>query len=273
MKDMELTNNTSIAVHQGRFFLSAGDANAEGRLSLTVLATKIIDIATEHANMLGIGNPDMASLKAGWILSRLTIGMEAYPKVNTEYVLKTWIEDFNRHFSTRCFSIESPEGHKYGFARSIWLVMDAVNHTNYGTSHLKLPEGSILGEGVPMARQEKHVAIVPVGQEETETKKFLTATHPPYPYTFKYCDLDFYRHVNTVRYIAMLLNQFSLKEHDESMITRMELSFLHEASYGMKTILLRSDDRGNPLNSSFQLSDETEGQPLLFARINRKLID
>ena len=257
------------AIHQGEYFLAAGDCNAEGRLSLTALATKLIDIATEHANLLKIGNPQMAHLNAGWILSRLTIGMEKYPVANCHYVLKTWIEDFNRHFSTRCFSIESPEGEIYGYARSIWLVMDAVNHTNFGTAHLQLHEDSILGEGVPLIPQNKHIPILEPG-EETPAKKFLISNHPPYHYIFQFCDLDFYRHVNTVRYIAILLNQFSLKEHDEHYVERLELSFLHEASFGMNTLLLRSDDSENPLLSSFQLSDSESKTPLLFARILRK---
>lgn len=257
------------AIHQGEFFLSAGDCNAEGRLSLTALATKLIEIATDHANLLGIGNPQMAHLNAGWILSRLTVGMMKYPLVNSHYVLKTWIEDFNRHFSTRCFSIESPEGEIYGYSRSVWLVMDALRHSNFGTAHLRLPDGSVHGQGVPLARQEKHIPILQ-NPDSTAPKKCLISNHPPYHYTFQFCDLDFYRHVNTVRYIAILLNQFSLKEHDEHFIERMELSFLHEASYGMKTSLLRCDDPGNPLLSSFQLSDAENDTPLLFARILRK---
>lgn len=252
------------------FFLSAGDANAEGCLALTALATKIIEIATEHANILGIGNPEWEHLNVGWVLSRLTIEMTRYPKVNTEYVIKTWIEDFNRHFSTRCFSIEAPDGSPYGYARSIWMLMDATNHSNYGLGHIKLSKELIKGDSVPIERQQKHIPIMPPGTPPTETGKYLVATSEPYHYRFKYCDLDFYRHVNTVRYIAMLLNQFSLSEHDEYMIGRLELSFLHEASFGMETVLYRSDEKDSPLLSSFQLYDVKGQKALLFARVQRK---
>ena len=253
-----------------KYFLSANDANAEGRLSVTTLISNIIDIATEHANSLGIGNPSMVDMNAGWVLSRLTIDMKEYPSVNTDYVLKTWIEDFNRHFSTRCFSISSAEGKIYGYCRTIWFVIDAINHTNLGLSHFYLPGELILGEGVPIERQQKHFPIFKPGEEPTTVQKGLTTTHKPYLYTFKYCDLDFYRHVNTVKYVVLLMNQFSLQEHDERIIGRMELSFLHEAVYGMETVLLRADSSQNPYLSSFQLSDEA-GEALLFARITRIL--
>lgn len=249
------------------YFLSASDANAEGKLSLTSLTTNIIDIATDHANSLGIGNPSMTDMNAGWILSRITIDMDEVPEVNSHYILKTWIEDFNRHYSARCFSISSPEGRVYGYCRTIWLVIDAKSHKNLGLSHFNMPTELILGDKAPIPTQEKHFPIV-MSQDEMSGKAIL-ATHEPFRYRFKYCDLDFYRHVNTVRYVTMLLNQFTLKEHDETRVKRMELSFLHEASYGMETILLRSDSTEDPLLSSFQLSDEANGNALLFARIKR----
>ena len=258
---------------QGEFFLSAGDANAEGRLALTVLVNKIIDIATAHANLLGIGNPQMAQYNAGWVLSRLTIEMQKYPAVNSPYIIKTWIQDLNRHFSTRCFSIESHKGEVYGYSRSIWMVMDYANHTNFGTSHLNLPPEYISGENVPIPLQEKHIPILPENSENPGVKKFLKASKPAYHYEFQFCDLDYYRHVNTVRYVALLLNQFSLQDHDRSYIDRMELSFLHEASYAMQTSLYQAVDNEDPLLSSFQLSDDSDGKPLLFARIRRKIND
>lgn len=252
-----------------QYFLSASDANAEGRLSLTTLTTNIIDIATDHANTLGIGNPSMVKMHAGWILSRITIELFKSPEVNSHYTLKTWIEDFNRHYSARCFSVRAENGEIIGYCRTIWLVIDAETHKNLGLSHFKMSAELILGDKAPIAVQEKHVPIV--ADESEVTGKAIVATHKPFIYEFKYCDLDFYRHVNTVRYVTMLLNQFTLKEHDETRVRRLELSFLHEACYGMETELLRSDSKDEPLTSSFQLTDKSTGNALLFARVKREL--
>lgn len=252
------------------YFLSASDANAEGRLSFSTLTTNIIDIATDHANSLGIGNPSMEDINAGWILSRITIDMDKMPVVNSHYILKTWIEDFNRHYSARCFKISSPDGETYGYCRTIWLVIDAATHKNLGLSHFNLDPELISGDVAPIEKQEKHF---PIYMDEPAAAKGIKATHSPYFYTFRYCDLDFYRHVNTVRYVVLLLNQFTLREHDETRVRRMELSFLHEACYGMETELLRSDSQETPLLSSFQLSDKATGNALLFARVKREKSD
>ena len=81
------------------FFNSANESNPEQELAITVLVSNLIEIATAHANEIGIGNPSMAHLSAGWVLSRIAIDMEAYPPCNSNYQITTWIESWNRHFS------------------------------------------------------------------------------------------------------------------------------------------------------------------------------
>ncbi|MDE6442798.1 MAG: hypothetical protein K2K64_00035 [Muribaculaceae bacterium] len=249
------------------YFLSAAETNAEQEISLPLLTAKLIDIATAHANSLGIGNPSLGDIKAGWVLSRITIEMDQYPKVNEDYTISTWIETFNRHFSQRAFKISSPDGRVFGYARSVWMIMDTVTHTNVGLSHCNLPEDAILGTVPPIEKQTRHVPITLPG-ESSNTKGALSATHPVFEYKFKYCDLDFYRHVNTVRYVTLLMNRFSLREHDETFVRRLEISFLHEARYDMLTQLLRSDDEDSDL-SSFLLRKADDKEPLLFARVVR----
>ena len=252
------------AIYQESFFLSAGETNAEQELSLPLLTAKLIDIATAHANSLNIGNPVMADMNAGWVLSRITIEMFSYPKANEEYTISTWIESFNRHFSERAFRISSPSGKVYGYARSIWMVMNTVTHTNVGLSHLQVPEHLISGEIPPIEKQARHITIEDNLEETADSKSVIRATHPVFNYRFKYCDLDFYRHVNTVRYVTLLLNRFSLEEHDYAFVRRLELSFMHEAKYGMDTQLLRSDSQ--EFLTSFLLRNESDHTPLGFAR-------
>lgn len=257
------------AIYSETYFLSAGETNAEQEMSLPLLVTKFIDIATAHANSLGIGNPSMAHMNAGWVLSRLTVEMESYPRVNDTYKISTWVETFNRHFSLRSFKVESADGKTFGYARSVWMVIDTINHTNVGLSHFKLDDSLIDGTQAPIESQQRHVPIVAQDFSGEMPKGALRATETPFIYRFKYCDLDSYRHVNTVRYVVLLLNRFSLKEHDETFVKRLELSFLHEAKYGMETCILRSDAPGTML-SAFQISNNSDGSPLFFARLLRK---
>ena len=117
------------------------------------------------------------------------------------------------------------------YARSVWMVLDMTTHDNFGLAHLSLPDESVCGEPCPIAPQAKHTEILPyLTSESNANPKALKANVPDAEYTFKYNDIDFYRHVNTVRYITILLNRYSLEEFDRNFVNRLELSFLHEPS-------------------------------------------
>ncbi len=243
-------------IYSSSFFISAGDVNAEGELGLPQLTSALIDIATRHANSLGIGNPTMvqAGINAGWVLSRLSIEMERYPRANQECRIETWVEAWNRHFSERSFRISDTEGYILGFARSIWMVMTTDTHENYGLSHLELPEGC-LGTGLvnPIARQARH-------------RSDISSAEPERTYTFRYCDIDFYRHVNTVSYVRLMLNSFSLSTMDANRVRRLELSFMHEGKYGVPVQIKRREEPDGV--NVFLLCDSASGTPVMFGRVH-----
>ena len=263
-----MENKEQIKEYKESYFLSAGETGPEGEISQTLLVSKLIDIATAHANSLGIGNPDMPSPSLGWVLSRLTVEMEQYPKVNENYSITTWVESWNRHFSERAFCIEDAEGKPLGYARSIWMVLDTRTRANGGLDSLNLSPECISSRECPIARQSKHRLLYASGEVAP------SATAVPADntgcYTFRYCDLDAYRHVNTVRYIALLMNQFTLAEHDAMRVSRFEISFLHEGAYGMSVDIMRSPIPGADNKSrgwAFMLRNKAGNLPIIYFRV------
>lgn len=248
-----------------QFFISAGEVNAEGELSLPLLTSRIIDIATLHANSLGIGNATMADRDMGWVLARLTIEMRKYPRVNDSCQISTWIENWNRHYSERSFRFENSEGEILGYARTIWMVLDIRNRTNAGLQHLTLPEGMTGALENPCDRQERHRLIVPPGIpiDPNLRVKPLVADREPAMKVFGYSDIDFYRHVNTVRYVEMLLDTKDLDFYDRNMVSRLEMSFMHEVKAGIKNYILSAS---LPWGQAVTLG-ETYDNPSLYTRI------
>lgn len=258
--------NNVIKIYTQKFFNSANESNPEGELAVNVLVSNIIEIATAHANSLGIGNPSMAHLGAGWVLSRLAIEMEKYPPCNSSYTLNTWVESWNRHFSTRDFSIEDEEGNIIGYARSIWMVLDMKTHDNFGLSHLSIPNEIILDKECKVTPLSKHTEIVPFDTPDNQVPpRALKASVPTEHYTFKYNDIDFYRHVNTVRYVTMLLNRYTLDDFDKNYVRRLELSFLHEGNFGDTVDILRHNN--SELDSLYSVYSQKKQTPLIFARL------
>lgn len=245
------------AIYSESFFISANEANAEQELALPLLIARIIDVATDHANSLHIGNPDMTDISGGWVLSRLTVEMNRYPRVNEFFKIRTWVPSFNRHFSERSFDILDGEGETIGHANSIWMILNTQTREGMPLTHFTLAPELTGRPAAPIARQAKHH---PIGEAER--------SEPDRHYRFCYCDLDCYRHVNTVRYVTLLLNSFTLDDFDRTRVGRFELSFLREAHYDLTVTVRRRDD--NPLQSSISLIGEDDGRPVLFSRIIRE---
>lgn len=87
------------------YILTAGECNAQGIMPVTLFGARVIEVATFHANELGVGYDRLIADGLAWVLSRLSIEMYRSPKVNERYTLRTWIEGFNRHFSERDFEM------------------------------------------------------------------------------------------------------------------------------------------------------------------------
>ena len=204
--------------HSRSYFLSAGESNAEGLMPLTLMVERLIEISTEHANSLGIGYAELIKKNIGWVLSRVSLEMYRYPRINETYVLTTWIESYNRFFSERNIAITAPGGEVLGYARTVWVAMDFEKRT--------------LANLTQLDRNSFPVADLPCPIDRTPNLPPTVEGATAVPYTFKYCDLDFNRHVNTVRYIELLLNQKSLEHYDAFVAGRFDIHFHHECRYG-----------------------------------------
>ncbi|MDE6528556.1 MAG: hypothetical protein K2L78_05885, partial [Muribaculaceae bacterium] len=83
-------------------------------------------------------------------------------------------------------------------------------------------------------------------------------------YRFTYCDLDVNRHVNSSRYIELLLNHWSLDFHDHNRLTRFEIAYIHEAHYDEEVEVRLTDD---PATGSTRAELINQGRPLCRAML------
>ena len=218
-------NDDSSQIFSRTFFLTAGECNAEGRMPLTLLTSHIIEVATNHANSLGIGYADLIKIDLAWVLSRVSIEIGSLPGINDAYVLNTWIESTNRLFSERCFTLTDPQGRIYAQARTTWaaICVSTRRPANPGAF------GDMMFPANP--------PVCPVSPARRTPA--LSDTADSVDYTFMYCDIDFNRHVNTVRYIGLILDRWPLGHYDNNEIARFDIAFHHECHFG-ETVTLRT---------------------------------
>ncbi|MCM1451071.1 MAG: thioesterase [Clostridium sp.] len=225
------------------YTLTAGETDAQGRLPLPLIVTRVIEVATAHADLLGLGYANLIEHRAGWVLSRLSVEMDRYPRIGETYTFTTYIQSYTRLYSDRCFVITDDQGEEIGHVRSMWAAIDmdkrcAVDLTQFNPEHFVVNTRRQCP--IPMP---KKIPLVKEGEAEAT------------PYTFKYCDIDFHRHVNTVMYVRLLLNQWPMEFFDKCRIHRFAIAFHSECHFGQEAVVLRSDE-GNQSICEIRVEDK-----------------
>lgn len=197
-------------------FLSAAECNAQQEMSLPMLAQRLIDVSTAHANATGIGYDRLIVDNNAWVLSRITIEMERMPAINENYSLTTWIETLNRHFSERIVEIDDGEGRPIGYGRLIWVAINIKTRRPADLTPL-FPMVEISDRPCPIAKQARLTAI--------------GAPDHVAVYKFQFSDIDFNRHVNSTRYIQFILDQWGVAFFDMNRVARFEIAYQAEAHY------------------------------------------
>lgn len=212
------------------WFLTAGETDAQGQMPITLMAARAIEIATNHANTLGIGYTNLAEHHLGWVLARITIDVVRYPRINETYSMQTWIEGYNRFLCDRCFEMTDTDGRPVAYIRSVWAAIDMRTRSLANLTELESTRFPICPRVCGVAKSPKPAAA----------KDADCATAD---YVFKYCDIDFNRHVNTIRYLQLVLNLYPMDTFDTNDIRTLDAQFDHECYFGESVTLSTGPER------------------------------
>lgn len=94
----EQSKRQTEPVYSKTYTVEPAEGNGQQELPLTLLAKRILEVATLHAESWGVGYSTLIKNRQVWVLSRLTVEMYRYPLINEHYTLQTWIEGYNKHF-------------------------------------------------------------------------------------------------------------------------------------------------------------------------------
>ena len=233
----------TIKEYSVSYLLTAAECGPEQYMTPPLMVNRLIEVATLHANYLGIGYARLQAHGLAWVLSRVSLEMNRWPSVGEEYALRTWVEGCNRLFSQRNMEITSVRsGEVLGYARTIWMAID-IKRRVAG----EIPSLDTLAQ-VVVEDRPCPIAPTPRLREPKGDDMHDTA------YTFRYTDLDFNRHVNTVRYLELLIDQWPLPWHDAHSLVRLDMAFLHEAVYPQSVTVTTAADPDNPMRFTQQIT-------------------
>ena len=142
----------------------------------------------------------------------------------------------SRLFSERDFEISDGDGNVIGHARTVWAVIDTRTRQVGDISRIEWVSELIPDRECPVAKPSRLRPVEPPAEPSDDYREAR--------YRFQYTDIDFNRHVNTMRYIEMMLDVLPIERFAEERPLRLDINFLKEARYG-QTLSVALEERGS----------------------------
>lgn len=206
-----------VDVWQETFPVRFGAIDKSDRLTLDAVFQLFQEAAICHAENLGVGREDMARTGQAWILSRITVFVDRRPKYCETITVRTWPRGSEKLFAIRNYDIRDISDIPVVSARSGWIVLDTDKRRPLRPQSVmdNLP----LNEGLESLPPEAGGAagLVERGnlQKTTERKALYT-------------DIDYYGHVNNIRYIQWIEDTIDSQLLEKACKMRLDINYLNE---------------------------------------------
>ena len=200
-----------------------------GKLFMGVLGNHLLNSAGFHATERGFGIAEMNESNYTWVLSRLAVEMMDMPSEYETFSVDTWIENVYRLFTDRNFTIYGKDGKVYGYARSVWAMI------NLDT---RKPADLLALHGQELIDYIETDKICPI---EKPGRIKVTQQMPLRTIEVYYNDIDINGHVNSIKYIEHILDLFPKQWFAEKKVARFEMAYVAESYYGDTLSFLRDE--------------------------------
>ena len=251
-----MENNKLPKVGRYLFLAEPFHCNFKGMLFPGHLGNHMLNAADFHSDERGYGMSKLLPQHKTWVLSRLVLEMQETPKVYDKFYIETWVDGIMKFFTTRNYSVVSPEGKVFGYGKSIWALIDT--DTRKPSDLLELNEGAILN----YVEKEKECPIdnpshVKIGKQANRIKSVKVS----------YSDIDMNGHVNSMKYLEHALDIYSLDYWGKKALRRLEIAYIIEAYYGCTLHFYEEEVSADHYHIRVTKSDESSEEETDVCRI------
>lgn len=205
------------------FEVGPTDTEPDGRLSLPALCRYLQDAAGTHATVNGISIDDLGRDNLTWVLGRLQLELEPFPKSSDRVQVTTWPSRSRSFFVVRDFLVEDVEsGQLLSRATSTWFVIDRVRRRA-----VRVPQDvhNAPRPDRPRAMDESWAKLPSLERVDYQRQFSIGAD-----------DLDENDHVNNVRYLEWALATLGGDLPSGLRPERVEIDFLSELTAGASVV-------------------------------------
>lgn len=232
------------------YVVDIGHIDARGMARPSAIVEFMQDIATCHAEVMGISGEWMAEKKAFWVLSRLKYQIKRPLRPYETIRLTTLAREIRGASWYRDFVIEAEEG-IIGHALTIWAIV------NLETRRLVRPK--VLGLGFDKQDTGFTETLKAIRSDELE---------PCFDRVVRYSDIDVNRHLNNVKAVDILSDAFGLETDENRWVSQLQVNYIAETICGTVLNIRRGTGAGNSLCvSAFEGEKEKVQAEVIFSTL------
>jgi acyl-ACP thioesterase len=195
------------------FQIQPQDVDFQYQVTMAALTNILLTTAGYNADDNGFGMRTLHAANCSWVLLRLAVEMDYYPKQYEQINVETWVEEVGRASTTRNFCIRNEKQEIIGNACSNWAMID-INTRRAKDLHLL--------EGIQQYANAENGLI------EKPIKLGAVNGHITNVFKVKYSHIDINGHVNSMRYVEWISDCFPLNTYKNKSVKRFEVNYINE---------------------------------------------
>ena len=205
-------------VWKDRFVVRSYEIDANHRAKVQTLTNYVQEIAIQHAVALGIAKEHLPENRS-WMLSRLTLEIDRWPRWGDAIEVETWPSDIDRMLAYRDYLFTNEAGERIAAGTSSWFIVDLakrrmVRHPET-FRQFSLPER-------PRALPAESLSKLPMAEDAGRRKEF----------NVRWGETDVNGHANQSAYIDWAMEALPREVRESWEPRSLEIAFRQECRHG-----------------------------------------
>jgi len=228
------------------FVVRSYEINSRAVATMETIAKYIQEVASNHAREMKLDVTHLSEDRLTWVLSRIRIRMNKYPKWQQKVTVETWPAVKDRYFAIRDYRILDSNGEELGVGTSSWMIINLDTR-----KPVELPSFMTGTENKKAGRAlNDSFAKLPAITDQYDFEK---------EFHVRLSDLDVNQHVNFINYIVWGLETVPRDIWENYVLKDLQISFRAESVYGDRVIarsVERLSDSGNVFLHQLKKKDD-----------------
>lgn len=204
-------------IHREKFKIKFYDTDFESYAKLYSIINYMQETSEQHSTKIGIGYEALIKQGLFWVVSRIQVKINKYPKNMDNVIMETWPSGIDKLFFKRNFRLLDEEENVLVEILAYYLLID---------SNAKFPQRP------SKLQQEVEVIQERFGEDKKLDKIKMTSNRiETQERKVTYSDIDLNLHVNNAKYIGWVEDLFDLTQYKEGRISELQLNFVKEAKF------------------------------------------